>query len=134
MKDKSVYYECTMSSCGAEISEADPRIKAQKVKGQVRCPECGATMRRRVAKEGPTTSLDVEVLLSEVFRGGAKKLTGYVEIYKEKDKPNCLVKVQKRMPRFLWQQINKQVRELGGKWSRKEELWIVPLQKRSETS
>ena len=75
----------------------------------------------------PTSSLDVECLLSEVV-GGAKKLTSYVDITKEKGRPNCFVKPRRFIPHTAWLLIHKKVKEWSGKWSSKNRWWEVPLE------
>jgi len=74
----------------------------------------------------PQTSTDVEVLLSNVV-GDAKTLMRVVDIFKEKDKPNALVQCRRRMRRIIWQKINNQVKEWGGRWLPSQRLWEVPL-------
>jgi len=81
-------------------------------------------------KRYPTSSLDVEVLLSELV-GGIKTLKSAVEIYKEKNKPTCLVKPKHRLRSTLWNQINNQVREWGGLWRRAQQMWDIPLERES---
>jgi len=81
------------------------------------------------SKVKPTSSLDVEVLLSEAL--GTTKIDSYVDIYKEKRKPVALVKPKKRLRGTMWSQINSKVKEWGGTWRRREQLWDVPLEART---
>ena len=73
----------------------------------------------------PTTSTDVEVLLSEAL--GTTKLDSYVDIYKEKGKPVVLIKPKRRLRSTVWNQIDKKIREWNGTWRRSQQLWDVPL-------
>lgn len=76
----------------------------------------------------PTTSMDVEVLLSEAL--DTTKIDSYLDIYKEKGKPVALVKPKKRLARTVWMQIHSKVHEWDGKWRRAQQLWDVPLEAR----
>lgn len=74
----------------------------------------------------PTTSTDVEVLLSEALN--TTKLDSYVDIFKEKGKPTVLVKPKRRIPRSIWSQINTKIHEWNGTWRRSQQLWEVFLE------
>jgi len=74
----------------------------------------------------PADSLAVKLALSEVL-GDIKKVSDYVEVYKEKDKKTALIKPHKWMPVLVWRLIQNKVKELGGHWSKKQRLWEVPL-------
>jgi len=77
----------------------------------------------------PTSTLDVEVLLSEAV-GGIRRLERLVEVYKEKGKPNALVKPKGRLKPEDWNRLNKAVQRMGGQWKQKEALWIIPLERK----
>ena len=54
----------------------------------------------------------------------------YIKVYKERNKCNCLIKPQGIIPTHIWIQIKMEVKKMGGKWKKKERIWIVPLERR----
>lgn len=78
-----------------------------------------------------TSSLDVEVVLSAKL-GGVKTLQKYVEVKEEKGGENAIVKAKGALPYTTWLQINRAIREIGGVYKRRENLWIVSLKRKSE--
>jgi len=77
-------------------------------------------------KSKVTSTLDVEVLLSGVV-GDNKTLMRHVDIFKEKGKSCALIQIKQRMRGAIWSQINRQVKEWGGRWRPSQRLWEVPL-------
>jgi hypothetical protein len=77
----------------------------------------------------PTSTLDVEVLLSDAV-GGIRHLEKLVEVYEEKGKPNALVKPKGKLRLEDWNRLNKAVQRMGGQWKQKEALWIIPLERK----
>ena len=75
-----------------------------------------------------TSVLDVEVLLCETV-GGVRTLNSLVNVAQEKGKPNALVSLRRYLRSDVWILIHNRVKEMGGRWSRKQRLWIVPLEK-----
>lgn len=69
------------------------------------------------------STIDVVVSLL----GANETLSDFVKIYKERNKRNCLIKPKGAIPRHIWLQIQREVKKLGGKWTRKNRLWEVPL-------
>lgn len=75
----------------------------------------------------PTSVLDCEVLLAEVL-GGVKYVERYVEVYKEKGKPNVIIRPKGGyIPNTAWKLIQRRVKKMGGSWKRFERIWVVPL-------
>jgi len=75
----------------------------------------------------PTSEIDVECLLSEAL-GGVKYVKRYLEIYKEKGKPNVIIRPRGGyIPNIPWKLVQRRVREMGGSWKRYERLWLIPL-------
>lgn len=72
----------------------------------------------------PSTISDVETALLKVV--SAQQLLN-LKFFQEKGKANALVVVTKPVSRIIWVRINRKVRDLGGKWKKRERLWIVPL-------
>jgi hypothetical protein len=72
-----------------------------------------------------TCTVDVTVSLLSVN----ETLIDLVKIYKERNKRNCLIKPKGVIPYHIWFQIQREVKKLGGKWTRKNRLWIIPLER-----
>lgn len=78
-----------------------------------------------------TSVVDVEVILSAKV-GDVKTLVKHVEVKQEKGGENAIVQLKGVLPYHVWLQINKAVREMGGSYKRRENLWLVPLQKKEK--
>lgn len=76
----------------------------------------------------PTSTVDVEVILSEKV-GGVKNLQKLVEIKQEKGGENAIVMPKSYLRYDSWLKINRAVYQMGGTYKRKENLWLVPLNK-----
>jgi hypothetical protein len=74
----------------------------------------------------PTSVVDIEVILSSRL-GDVRTVEKYVSIIQEKGGENAIVKAKGVLPYQTWLQINKAVREMGGSYKRRENLWLIPL-------
>jgi hypothetical protein len=74
----------------------------------------------------PTSTTDVEVILSGRL-GDVRTVEKYVCVLQEKGGENAIVKAKGVLPYQTWLQINKAVREMGGSYKRRENLWLIPL-------
>jgi hypothetical protein len=74
----------------------------------------------------PTSTVDIEVLLSAKL-GDVRTVEKYVSVIQEKDGENAIVKAKGPVPYQTWRSINKVVREMGGSYKRRENLWLIPL-------
>jgi hypothetical protein len=70
-------------------------------------------------------TIEVEKLLSEA--AGPDQIRQYVRIYKLSRHKKALVRPSMQTPNLIWRMIHHKVKELGGCWSRTQELWEVPL-------
>jgi hypothetical protein len=73
----------------------------------------------------PTSTVDVEVILTARLGGTAVK---YVTV--QEDGENAVVKAKGVLPYTVWLSINKAAREMGGTYKRRENLWLIPLNKK----
>jgi hypothetical protein len=78
----------------------------------------------------PTSTVDVEVILSSRL-GDVRTVEKFVQIIQEKGGENAIVKAKGVLPYQTWLQINKAVREMGGSYKRRENLWLVPLNRKT---
>ena len=78
----------------------------------------------------PTSTVDVEVILSSRL-GDVRTVEKFVQIIQEKGGENAIVKAKGVLPYQTWLQINKAVREMGGSYKRRENLWLVPLNRKA---
>jgi methylmalonyl-CoA mutase cobalamin-binding subunit len=74
----------------------------------------------------PTSTVDVEVILSSRL-GDVRTVEKFVQVIQEKGGENAIVKAKGVLPYQTWLQINKAVREMGGSYKRRENLWLIPL-------
>jgi hypothetical protein len=78
----------------------------------------------------PTSVVDIEVILSSRL-GDVRTVEKYVSVIQEKGGENAIVKAKGVLPYQTWLQINKAVREMGGSYKRRENLWLVPLNRKA---
>jgi len=79
----------------------------------------------------PSTITDIETALSEIL---TSDLPSIVRVYKEKGKTNALIVPVKHIHPAIWHRIHNKVREWGGKWRRRERLWVIPLSPEHESN
>jgi hypothetical protein len=75
------------------------------------------------------STVDVEVILSSRL-GDVRTVEKYVSVLQEKGGENAIVQAKGVLPYQVWLSINKAVHEMGGTYKRRENLWLVPLNKK----